>query len=155
MKKTINLIFLLIFFFLSVEVGLCISGEEIIKLKKAGLSDETIQLMVKEKTIETCAFTAEEIVNLKKAGVSDKTIQMLIKEGSFMKNAGTVVYGKDIRPIKFATVKDIIELKNSGLSDKVIQAIILVTGKSGDDIQREKAWEMLKSMEIHVKKSDK
>ena len=131
------------------------SGEEAIKLKKAGLSDETIQLMVKEKTIETCAFSAEEIVNLKKAKVSDKTIQMLIKEGSFMKNAGTVVYGKDIRPLKFATVKDIIELKNFGLSEKTIQAIISVTGKTGDDIQRERAWEMLKSMEIHVKKSDK
>jgi len=150
MKKTINLIFLLIFFFLSAEAGLCISGEEIIKLKKAGLSDETIQLMVKEKTIETCAFTAEEIVNLKKAEVSDKTIQMLIKEGSFMKNAGTVVYGKDIRPIKFATIKDIIELKNSGLSEKTIQAIISVTGKTGDDIARKRAWDMLKRMEIHI-----
>jgi len=152
MKKTINLIFLLIFFFLFVEAGLCISGEEIIKLKKAGISDETIKLMVKEKTIETSAFTAEEIVNLKKAGVSDKTIQMLLKEGSFMKNAGTVVYGKDIRPLKFATVKDIIKLKNSGLTEKTIQAIISVTGKTGDDIQREKAWEMLKSMEIHIEK---
>jgi len=152
MKKTINLIFLLIFFFLSAEAGFCISGEEIVKLKKAGLSDETIQLMVKEKTIETCAFTAEEIVNLKKAGVSDETIQMLIKEGSFMKNAGTVVYGKDIRPIKFATIKDIIELKNSGLSEKTIQAIISVTGKTGDEIQRERAWDMLKSMEIHIEK---
>ena len=153
MKKIINLIFLLIFFFLSVEAGLCISGEEIVKLKKAGISDETIQLMVKEKTVETCAFTVEEIVNIKKAGMSDETIQMLIKEGSFMKNAGTVVYGKDVRPIKFATVKDIIELKNSGLSEKTIQAIIYVAGKRGDDIQRDRAWDMLKSMEIHVEKS--
>ena len=155
MNKLFKIIILIIFFFLSAEAGLCISGEEIIKLKKAGLSGETIQLMVKEKTIETCAFTAEEIVNLKKAGVSDETIQMLIKEGSFMKNAGTVVYGKDIRPLKFATVKDIIELKNSGVSDEVIQAIISVTGKTGDDIQRERAWDMLKSMEIHIKQSDK
>ena len=150
MKITINLIFLLIVFFLSVEAGLCLSGEEIVNLKKAGISDETIQLMVKEKTVETCAFTIEEIVNIKKAGVSDKTIQILIKEGSFMKNAGTVVYGKDVRPIKFATVKDIIELKNSGLSDEVIEAIISVAGKTGDDIQRERAWDMLKSIEIHV-----
>jgi len=155
MKNILTILLCIIFSFLSVETGLCISGEEIIKLKKVGISDETIKLMVKEKTIETSAFTAEEIVNLKKAGVSDKTIQMLIKEGSFMKNAGNVVYGKDIRPIKFATVKDIIELKNSGLSEKTIQAIISVTGKTGDNIQRERAWEMLKSMEIHVKNSDK
>ena len=131
---------------------MCISGEDIIKLKKAGISDATMQLMVNEKTIETCAFTVEEIVNLKKAKVSDRTIQMLIKEGSFMENSKTIVYGKDIRPIKFATVKDIIKLKNSGLSEKTIQAIISVTGKTGGDIQRERAWEMLKSMEIHIEK---
>ena len=150
MKNILTIFLCVIFFFLSVKAGLCLSGEEIVKLKKVGISDETIQLMVKEKTAETCAFTVEEIVNLKKAGMSDETIQMLIKEGSFMKNAGTVVYGKDIRPLKFATVKDIIELKNSGLSDEVIQAIISVTGKTGDDTQRERAWDMLKNMEIHV-----
>jgi len=150
MKRSIKLIIFIFFFSLYAQAGLCISGEEIIKLKKAGISDETIKLMIKEKTIETCAFTAEEIVNLKKAKVSDQTIRMLIKEGSFMKNAGTVVYGKDIRPIKFATVEDIIKLKNSGLSDEVIEAIIVVTGKTGDDIQRERAWAMLKSMEINI-----
>ncbi|MBT8352243.1 MAG: hypothetical protein KJO26_13560 [Deltaproteobacteria bacterium] len=128
------------------------SGKEIITLKKSGLSDETIQLMVKEKTVETCAFTVEEIVNLKKAKVSEKTLQTLIKEGSFMKTARTVVYGKDIKLLEFATVKDIIELKNSGFSDEVIQAIIIVASKTNDNIQREKAWEMLKSMEIHVEK---
>jgi alanine-alpha-ketoisovalerate/valine-pyruvate aminotransferase len=152
MNKLFKIIALIIPVFIYAEAGLCLSGEEIIKLKKAGLSADTIQLMVKEKTVETCAFTAEEIVNLKKAKVSDKTIQMLIKEGSFMKNAGTVIYGKDIKPIKFATVKDIIELKNSGFSDEVIEAIIFVTGKTGNDNQRAKAWDMLKSMEIHIEK---
>jgi hypothetical protein len=150
MNKLFKIKALIIFIFLFAEAGLCISGEEIIKLKKAGISDETIQFMVKEKTIETCAFTVEEIVNLKKAKVSDKTIQMLIKEGSFMKNAKAIVYGKDIRPIKFATVKDIIELKNSGFSDELIEAIIFLTGKTADNIQRERAWDMLKSMEIHI-----
>jgi hypothetical protein len=150
MNKLLKINVLIIFIFFSAEAGLCISGEEVIKLKKAGISDETIQLMVKEKTIETCAFTAEEIVNLNKAKVSDKTIQMLIKEGSFMKNAGTIVYGKDIKPIKFATVKDIIELKNSGFNDELIEAIIFIAGKTGSDIQRERAWDMLKSMEIHI-----
>ncbi len=152
MNKLFKIVVLILFCFLFAEAGLCISGEEIIKLKKAGLSDETIQLMVKEKTIETCAFTSEEIVNLKKAKVSEKAIQMLIKEGSFMKNAQTVVYGKDIKPLKFSTVKDIIELKNSGFSNEVIEAIIFVTGKTGDDNQRAKAWDMLKSMELHIKR---
>ena len=152
MNRLFKIAVCIIGYFLFAEAGLCISGEEIVKLKKAGLSDETIQLMAREKTIETCAFTSEEIVNLKKAKVSEKAIQTLIKEGSFMKNAQTVVYGKDIKPLKFATVKDIIELKNSGFSDEVIEAIIFVTGRRGDDNQREKAWDMLKSMEIHIKK---
>lgn len=155
MNKLFKIIVLIILIFIRAEAGLCLSGEEIIKLKKAGVSDETIQVMVKEKTIETCAFTSEEIINLKKAKVSDTTIQILIKEGSFMKNAGTIVYGKDIKPLKFTTVKDIIELKNSGFSDEVLQAIIFVTGKTGDDIQRQRAWDMLNSMEIFVKKSNK
>lgn len=152
MNKLFNIIVLFIFFITCAEPGFCLSGKEIITLKKAGLSDESIQLMVKEKTVETCAFTVEEIVNLKKAKVSDKTVQTLIKEGSFMKNDRTVVYGKDIKPLKLATVKDIIELKNSGFSDEVIQAIIFVAGKTRDNTQREKAWDMLKSMEIHVEK---
>jgi len=152
MNKLFNIIALIIFFIICAKTGFCLNGEEIIKLKKAGLSDESIQLIVKEKTIETCAFTVEEIVNLKKAKVSDKTVRILIKEGSFMKDTQTIVYGKDIKPLKFATVKDIIKLKNSGFSDEVIEAIIFTAGKTSDNIQRERAWDMLKSMEIHLEK---
>ena len=87
------------------------------ELKNAKLTDETIELVMREKVVETCAFTVEEILALKKAGLSDKTIQMLITEHSFMKASEPILYGKDIRSIKFTTASDLIELKNAGLSE--------------------------------------
>lgn len=151
MKKTLSNMILLIFLFtIFPAMGLCLSGKDIIQLKKAGISDETIQLMVKEKTIETCAFTVQEIVDLRKSGIKDETIRVLIKEGSFMKDTEPVVYGKDIRSIKFTTAKDIIKLKDAGVSDEIIQAIIIFGSKERKDEEREKAWEMLKNMGIIV-----
>ncbi len=108
--------------------------------------------MVEEKIIETCAFTVKEIVDLKNAGLSDETIRILIKHGSFMKERAPVVYGKDIKSIKFNTVKDIIELKNAGISDEVIRAIITYASKDSNDEERGKAWDMLKNMGIIVDK---
>ena len=108
--------------------------------------------MVREKTVETCAFTVREILDLKRAGVSDETIQVLIKEGSFLKDAEPVLYGKEIRSIKFTTIKDIIELKDAGVSDETIQAIIISGSRDVNDTEREKAWDMLKDMEIKIDK---
>ena len=130
--------------------GFCLKGEDIILLKKSFISDQTIKLIIREKVIETCAFTVQEILDLKTAGISDKTIQMIIKEGSFMKSSEPIVYGKDIRHIKFTTAKDIIELKNAGVSDKIIQAIIIFGSKDSNDIEREKAWDMLRNMGIFL-----
>jgi len=130
--------------------GLCLKGEDIILLKKAFISDQTIELIIREKVIETCAFSVQEILDLKTAGISDKTIQMIIKEGSFMKSSEPIVYGKDIRHIKFTTAKDIIELKNAGVSDEIIQAIIIFGSKDSNDIEREKAWDMLRNMGIFL-----
>jgi len=129
---------------------LCLKSEDIILLKKAFISDQTIELIIREKVIETCAFTVQEILDLKTAGISNKTIQMIIKEGSFMKSSEPIVYGKDIRHIKFTTAKDIIELKNAGVSDEIIQTIIIFGSKDSNDIEREKAWSMLQSMGIFL-----
>jgi hypothetical protein len=120
-----------------------------VRLKEAGLSDATIQLMIREKTVETAAFSVQEIIDLKNAGLSEKTIQMVIQEGSFLKDTAPIVYGKDIRSIEFATARDIIELKKAGISDEVIQAIIHVVGESVDS-QRQQAYDLLKQMEIRV-----
>ena len=126
-----------------------LNSESLIRLKKAGVSDVTIQMIVREKVIETAALSVQEIVDMKKAGLSEKTIQMVIQEGSFLKDTAPIIYGKNVRSIEFTTAEDIIELKKAGLSDEVIQAIIYVVGES-TDAQRKDAWDLLRNMEIKV-----
>ena len=149
MIQTIVMSVFLLFFFST--VGHCLRSEELIRLKKAGLHDDTIQLLIQEKSIETGAFTVEEILSLKQAGFSETTLRMLIAENSFLKDRQPVVYGENLHTVKFTTINDVIRLKEAGLSDEVIQAILLVVqdGYSGD---RQRAWDMLNSMGIWVDK---
>ena len=126
-----------------------LNSESIVRLKEAGVSDTTIQIMVREKAVETAAFSVQEIIDMKKAGISEKTIQMVIQEGSFLKDTAPIVYGKDVRSIEFSTARDIIELKKAGISDEVIQAILYVVGESTDS-QRREAWDLLRDMGIWV-----
>lgn len=126
-----------------------LSSERITRLKKAGVSDATIQIMVREKVVETAAFSVQEIIDMKKAGLSEKTIQMVIQEGSFLKDTAPIIYGQDVRSIEFTTADDIIALKNAGLSNDVIQAIIRVVGDS-TDAERRDAYRLLEGMQIRV-----
>ena len=129
--------------------GWGLDSRQLLALKEAGIQDETIRLMIEQKSIETGAFTVEEIVALKQAAVSEETIQMLIREQTFLKDRQTIVFGQDIQSVTFATVNDVIRLKDAGLSDEVIRAIIVVQ-RSEDSLQRKKAWDMLQSMGIIV-----
>lgn len=150
MKKTlitITSIAVLIFIISHPLSGL--NSESIVRLKQAGVSDTTIQLMVREKVVETAAFSVQEIIDMKKAGLSEKTIQMVIREGSFLKDTAPIIYGKDVRSIEFTTADDIIALKNAGVSNDVIQAIITVVGDSTDTDRRD-AYRLLEDMEIRV-----
>jgi len=150
MKKTptsVILSILLVFFIIHPGVGL--NSESIIRLKEAGISDSTIQVIVAQKVIETAAFSVEEIVAMKKAGLSEATIQMVINESSFLKHAQPIVYGRAIRSIRFTTAQDIIELKKAGVSDDVIQAIITVVGDSSES-ERNEALELLEHMNIRI-----
>ena len=126
-----------------------LSGKGIVQLKKAGVSDRTIQVIIQEKVIETAAFSIDEIVAMKQAGVGETTLQMLVKEGSFLKKSEPIVYGKDTRHLRFTTARDVIELKKAGLSDEVLQAIIAVTGERYYS-QREEAYGLLRGMGIVV-----
>jgi hypothetical protein len=138
---------------ISATSGWGISGEDIHRLNKAGLGADTIQLVIKEKVIETCAFTVQELIDLKtQAKLSEKTLQTLISEGSFLKNRSPVVYGQDVKPISMTTVADIIELKRAGVSDDVIQAVIISGSSSRNESDRDKAWQMLNNMGIVVDK---
>lgn len=150
MKKTliiISCIAVLLFIVTRPIAGL--NSESIVRLKEAGVGDTTIQIMVREKVVETAAFSVQEIIDMKKAGLSEKTIQMVIQEGSFLKDTAPIIYGKDVRSVEFTTAQDIIELKKAGISDAVIQAILYVVGESTDS-QRKQAYDLLEDMEIRV-----
>ena len=127
MQKTPkSIIFSILLVFLIIHPGSGLNSESILRLKEAGVSDLTIQVIVQEKAIETAAFTVAEIVDMKRAGLREKTIRMVIRENSFIRNAKPIVYGKDIRSIRFTTARDIIELKNAGVSDEVLQHAVLM-----------------------------
>ncbi|CAB1068098.1 hypothetical protein JY97_11700 [Alkalispirochaeta odontotermitis] len=132
-----------------VSPGFALSGKGIVQLKKAGVSDQTIEIIAQEKVIETAAFSVSEIVEMKRAGLGEPTLQMLIKESSFLRKSDPLVYGENTRTIRFTTVQDVIELKKSGLSDEVIQAIIAVTGERYYS-QQEEAHDLLKGMGVVV-----
>ena len=146
--KCLTIFFLILFSIFTVCRGLCLDSEDIIRLKEAGISNETIQSIYREKSIETCAISVQEILRLKKAGLNDETIRMIIEEGSFQKDREPIIYGKEIRSIRVITVDDIIKLKQEGLSNEVIRAVINVGSENTDNAEREKAWDMLRNMGI-------
>ena len=126
-----------------------LDAKDAVRLKKAGVSDQTLEVMAKEKTIETAAFTVDEILAMKAAGVGENTLQTILAEGSFMKDRDPVVYGKDLRSVRFTTVADIIELKKAGVSDEVLQAIVAVNRRDSD-VDRDAALKQLRDMGIWV-----
>lgn len=129
--------------------GLCLNSKDVIKLTEAGISSDTIHVIIEEKIIETCAYTVQEIVELKKGGLSNKTIQAVLESASHMKDTEPIEYAKGIRRIKFIAVKDIIDLKKEGISDEVIQSI--VAGATDlDDAEHRRAWKMLENMGIII-----
>ncbi len=149
LKKLVVIGFLAFFIIITAPPAATLSGKGIVQLKKAGVSDQTIEIIAKEKVIETAAFSIDDIVAMKKAGVAETTLQLLVKEGSFLKNSEPIVCGKNTRPIRFTTARDVIELKQAGLSDEVIQAIIAVTGERYYS-QYEEAFDLLRGMGIVV-----
>jgi len=142
------LVFLFLILMLPLSGG-TVTGNDIIELKKSGLSEETIQFIVKEKVIETAAFSVDDIVNMKKAGVTEKTIRMVIKEGAFPENYEPIIYGRKTQPIRQIAVEDIINLKNNGVSDSIIQSVIEAT-KSVYEKDRERAWHTLENMKLRI-----
>ena len=143
------ILFFLFFFFILSHPGATVTGKDIIELKKAGVSDKTIEIIVKKKVIETAAFSVDDIVNMKKAGVTEKTLRILIEEGSFPVNAEPIVYGRETQSIRHISAQDVINLKNNGVSDSIIQSVVEAT-KSSDEKDRERAWRMLENMDLRI-----
>ena len=124
-----------------------LNGNHVVTLKKAGVSDQTIQVIAREKVIETAAFSIDDIVAMKKAGVGEQTLQMIIKDGSFLTNREPVVYGRSTQSVRHISPTDIVYLKNSGVSDEVIQSVIEAS-HSDNQQDRERAWRMLENMRL-------
>ena len=139
----------LILVFAAAHTGYTLSSQGVVQLKKAGVSNMTIQIIVEEKVIETAAFSVDDIVNMKHAGLREETLRMLIRECSFLRKSGPIIYGRHMKSLRFTSAQDVIELKLAGLSDEVIQAVIAVSGERYYS-QREEAFDLLRGMGIVV-----
>jgi hypothetical protein len=126
-----------------------LDAKDAVRLKKAGVSDQALSVVVKEKIIETAAFTVDEILAMKAAGIGEDALQTILVEGSFLKEREPIVYGKDLRSVRFTTAADIIELKKAGVSDEVLQAIVAVSRRDSD-VDRDAALKLLRDMGIWV-----
>jgi hypothetical protein len=129
-----------------------LDAQSLARLKKAGVEDATIEAMIRERTVETAAFTVEDIIAMKTAGVGEATLQALICEGSFLKDREPVVYGSELRSVRLTTMNDLVRLKQAGVSDEVLQAIVAVS-RRGTDAEREQALRQLQEMGIWVEVS--
>jgi alanine-alpha-ketoisovalerate/valine-pyruvate aminotransferase len=149
MKRIAITFFSLFLCFLFTDPARALTGQNVVALKKAGVSDQTIQVITQEKVIETAAFSIEDIVAMKKAGVGEETIQMIIKDGSFLNNSEPIVYGRSTQSVRNISPAEVINLKKNGVSDEVIQSVIEAS-KSDDQLERERAWRMLENMQLRV-----
>lgn len=131
------------------QPGICLLSRDIVRLKQAGVSDKTIQVIVAEKIVETAAFSVQDIIDMKQAGIDGETLQLILKENSFLKDRQPVVYGKDIRSLRLTTANDIIKLKNAGVSNEILEAIVKATRDKNME-EREQALEMLRNIGIAV-----
>lgn len=129
-----------------------LDSKSLARLKTAGVEDATIEMMIRERTLETAAFTVDEILAMKAAGIGDRTLQGLIREGSFLKDREPVVYGDGLRSVRLTTADDIIRMKQAGVSDEVLQAIVEIS-RRGADIDREQALRRLQEMGVWVELS--
>jgi hypothetical protein len=126
-----------------------LDGQSIVRLKRAGVSDPVIAALVRERSIETAAFSVDDILAMKAAGIGEKALLAVIAEGSFMKDREPVVYGNDLNPISLSSPADLIALKKAGVSDEVLQAIALAT-RRGPDADRQEAIDLLRNSGIWV-----
>jgi len=121
---------------------------ELARLKKAGISDTTLALIIKEKIIPTQALSVDEIISLKQDGMSADTLALIIRSASFMGQNTTRVYGDLTRTIESLSVNDLIRLKAAGVSDEVLRSVVVYRSAESSAADKARAWEMLKNMDI-------
>jgi len=126
-----------------------LSGQHVVALKKAGVSDQTIEVIAQERLLECAAFSIDEIVEMKKVGVGEETMRVIFKEGSCLRDSETVVYGRSTQTVRNISPEEIIAFKKNGISDEVIRSVIEAS-KSDSQQDRERAWRMLENMRLRV-----
>lgn len=120
------IIILFIGCFLTAAVAAAMSGDQMVRLKQAGVSDETLRVLIQEKSIETAALTVEEVIDMKAAGIAEETLRTIITSGSFINPSQKVVYEIGPQEIQVHSVEDLLLLKEAGFSEETIRAIITV-----------------------------
>jgi len=126
--KVIRLFILVLFIgcFLTASLAAALSGDQMVRLKQAGVSYETLALLIQKKTIETVTLTVDEIIDMKTAGMEEETLQIIIKSTSFQNREQNVVYEIGPEGIQVNSVEDLLVLKEAGFSEETIRAIITV-----------------------------
>jgi len=124
--------------------------DAVVRLKEAGAGDAVLEALVREKSLETAAFTVDELVKMKNAGVGDATLVKMIEEKSFLRGKKEVVYGEDVRPATRATVQDILKLKEKGISDAVINTIVKNQAIDPTIEEHRRAMQILKDMNLLI-----
>ena len=130
-------------------LALALDPADMARFAKAGISSATIQTIIEEKAVETCAFTVDEIIDLKKSGMSDEAIRGIVRQGSFMKGPRKIVYGETTKSLKSITPEDMIRLKKAGISDQTLTEIAR-GNMDRDNVEHRRAWDMLDSMGLIV-----
>jgi hypothetical protein len=127
-----------------------VDPDAVIRLKAAGVGDIVLETLVREKSLETAAFTVDEIVRMKAAGVGDDALVEMIEARSFVAGKKEVVYGQDVRPVTRATVSDILKLKEAGISAEVINTLIENQVVDTGVEEQRRALEILKGMNLMI-----
>jgi hypothetical protein len=113
-----------------------LSADDIIELKKSGVEDLTIELIIKEQSDLLGIINIREIIMMKQAGVSDTIIRALVTP--VKRERAVKEYGTHVDQIKEISTKDLIQLKKIGFDDRLIEAII--------KIQKDNLWPYLFDM---------
>lgn len=129
--------------------ALGLDGASVARLKRAGVSDAVVAALVRERAIETAAFSVDDIIAMKASGIGDTALQAVIAAGSFLRDREPVVYGGDLKTLSLTSPADLIAMKKAGVSDEVLQAIA-VASRPSSDADREAALDLLRNSGIWV-----
>ncbi|MBU4316051.1 MAG: hypothetical protein KKF30_02115 [Proteobacteria bacterium] len=127
-------------------------ADGLIRLKKAGISENIIEMVLNEKLFETCALTADDIIQLKKAGFTDTLISAYIWRQSFLGRDKIKVYTntRDSSSINRVTLEDLERLKEDGFSDDIIKAVIASQTDGYSNSEQNHILKMFENMELSV-----